>query len=224
MAKQKQQRGGTTLGFIVGAIVGLGAALAVALYVAKVPIPFMNKGAIRGAGQDALESDKNKNWNPNVPLYGKNPVRPVAPGVLAPTPQEPLPAPAPVAPAAMASLPPASPPSANPPSPPRLAEAQTVESADPLGDLARAKSSAAALDAFDYFVQAGAFRSSQEADGQRAKLAMMGWAAKVSEREQLGRTVYRVRVGPFGKKEDAEGIKEKFETAGVDSALVRVQR
>ena len=44
------------------------------------------------------------------------------------------------------------------------------------------------------------------------------------EREQNGRTVYRVRMGPFSKRDDAEQLKEKLEGAGVESAMVRVQR
>lgn len=36
-------------------------------------------------------------------------------------------------------------------------------------------------------------------------LAMMGWEARVSEREQNGRPVFRVRVGPFAKRDDAAG-------------------
>ena len=52
------------------------------------------------------------------------------------------------------------------------------------------------MDPFDYFVQAGAFRTQQDADAQRAKLAMLGWEARVSEREQNGRNVFRVRVAP----------------------------
>ena len=36
----EKQRGGTLLGVIIGALVGLGAALAVAVYVTKVPVPF----------------------------------------------------------------------------------------------------------------------------------------------------------------------------------------
>ncbi|RZJ12224.1 MAG: sporulation protein, partial [Acidovorax sp.] len=75
--QQRQQAGGTIIGFIVGVIVGLGAALAVAVYVTKVPVPFLNKGNGRAADMDAAESQKNKNWDPNSPLYGKNPARPV---------------------------------------------------------------------------------------------------------------------------------------------------
>ena len=229
MAKKKnQQRGGTIIGFIIGAMVGLGAALAVALYVTKVPVPFMNKGATRGASQDAVESDKNKDWDPNSPLYGKNPARPPAStasgavqGVTPPVPA--AVAAKPGAPVAAASAPGRAASAAVAAKTERV-ETKPTASADPLGDLARAKSANATVDPFDYFVQAGAFRSTEEAEAQRAKLAMMGWQAKVTEREQSGRTVYRVRVGPFGKKDDAEGIKEKFESSGVESALVRVQR
>jgi cell division protein FtsN len=79
-------------------------------------------------------------------------------------------------------------------------------------------------DPFSYFVQAGAYGRTEDAEQQRAKLAMMGLEGKLSEREQSGRTVYRVRVGPFDKKADADAAKEKLDAAGVESALVRVQR
>jgi cell division protein FtsN len=105
------------------------------------------------------------------------------------------------------------------------AKAETKPGADPLGDLAVAKAAAKGnLDPFDYFVQAGAFRTQADADAQRAKLAMLGWEARVSEREQNGRAVFRVRVGPFTKRDDAEQLKEKLDGAGLESALVRVQR
>ena len=58
----------------------------------------------------------------------------------------------------------------------------------------------------------------------KAKLAMLGWEARVSEREQNGRNVFRVRVGPFVKRDDADQLKEKLAGAGVEAALVRVQR
>ena len=79
-------------------------------------------------------------------------------------------------------------------------------------------------DPFIYFVQAGAFRTNEEAEAQRAKLGMLGLEAKVSERDQGGRTVYRVRVGPLDNKADAERVRDKLETAHLDSAMVRVQR
>jgi len=191
----RQQQGGTLLGFILGLVVGLAVALVVAVYVTKVPIPFMNKAQSRNAEQDAAEEKKNKDWDPNAPLYGKNPAKPAAPA-------EPTDAAPAATPAAGASV-------------------EDKKTDDPLGDLARAKAGA---DPFVYFVQAGAYRSEPEAQAQKAKLALKGLTSAVSERDQDGRTVYRVRLGPFDSKDDAEGTKKKLDSAKIDSALVRVQR
>jgi cell division protein FtsN len=106
--------------------------------------------------------------------------------------------------------------------------------ADPIGDLAKAKSglntaakpatSNDANDPFDYVVQAGAYRSNTEADSQKAKLALLGLDARVSERDQAGRVVYRVRLGPFSDKGAAERVRAQLESNGIDNTLVRVQR
>lgn len=203
--KQKHL-GGTIIGFIIGLVVGLGVALAVAVYVTKVPVPFLNKGATRSGTQDAAEAQKNKNWDPNSPLYAKTPSR--APTAVS------APASAPVnAPLAAASA-----------AKPAASKPTGLAGADPLGELAAKAAVTGTADPFDYFVQAGAFRTQQDADAQRAKLAMLGWEARVSEREQNGRNVFRVRVGPFAKRDDAEQLKDKLASAGVESALVRVQR
>ena len=208
---KKQQRGGTAVGFILGVVVGLGVALGVAVYVTKVPVPFLNKTGPRTVDQDAAEAQRNKNWDPNSPMYGKNPARPTVPAASAADPS--LPTPAVTASSAVAAA-----------SAPRGAASKPATTSDPLGDLARARAAATpGADPFDYFVQAGAFRTQADADAQRAKLAMLGWEARVSEREQNGRTVFRVRVGPFTKRDDAEMLKEKLDGAGVESALVRVQ-
>ena len=71
---------------------------------------------------------------------------------------------------------------------------------------------------------AGAFRNAPDAEAQRARLAMLGITGEVSEREQNGRTVYRVRVGPFAQKALADLTLEQLEVSGVEAALVRVQR
>ena len=223
----KQQRGGTLLGLILGALIGLGAALAVAVYVTKVPVPFLNKSQSHSAENDAAEARKNKDWDPNAPLAGKNPGRPPAPaasGTLDTAAVTP-----PVASTPLTRELPASAPVA----------AKPKLSADPLGDLAKAKSeskseirpegrsdgaAASGADPFNYFIQAGAFRTPEDAEQQRAKLLLMGFQAKVSEREQSGRTVYRVRLGPFDKKDEADKAKEKLDGNAIETALVRVQR
>ncbi len=211
----KQQRGGTFLGLIIGMVIGLGAALAVAVYVTKVPIPFVNKGQSRSTDQDAAEAKKNKDWDPNAPLYGKNPARPAMVASA--------PASAPEATAAVLKNAPAAAPAASKPDN-RAPENKALASPDPLGDLARARSSTTGTDPFSYFVQVGAYRTPEDAESQRAKLSLGGIEAKISEREQSGRTVYRVRIGPIDKREDADKAKEKLEALGMEAALVRVQR
>ena len=209
------QRGGTLLGLVIGALIGLGAALAVAVYITKVPVPFMNKSQARNPDSDAAEAKKNKDWNPNAPLAGKTPAKP-APAAPAPAAESnSVAVPDPAGPKAAASA-------------PAKTAAKPAPAADPLGDLAKAKveglSSGPSVDPFSYFIQAGAFRTPEDAEQQRAKLLLLGMQAKVSEREQAGRTVYRVRLGPFDKKEDAEKAKERLDNNSIETALVRVQR
>jgi cell division protein FtsN len=163
------------------------------------------------------ENEKNKDWNPNTVLQPKAPAEPPAPpdaSAAAATPQD------------------ADKSTEKVPAPPRPAV-----TADPLGDLAKAKSGlttpatpstskapADAGDPFIYAVQAGAYRTSADADAQKAKLALLGLDAKVSERDQAGRVVYRVRLGPFNDKSAAEQMRTQLESNGIDNTLVRLLR
>ena len=220
-----QQHGGTLVGFIIGLVVGLAVALGVAIYVTKMPIPFMTKGQARSADSDADEAEKNKDWDPNAPLYGKKGAKS---GDKADEPKAD-----------------AKPEPKQPEHKPDAAAKVDPKSADPLGDLAKVKAAEpkpvevkpaeskpaepkaeakpASADPFIYFVQAGAYRSTEEAEAQRAKTGMLGLETKISERDQGGRTVYRVRVGPMDKAE-AERVRAKLDAAHIDSAMVRVQR
>lgn len=208
-----KQRGGTLAGLILGVVIGLGIALALAAYVNKVPVPFLSSGS-RLADQDAKEAARNKDWNPNAGLVGGGTsgsgTKPQAPASTAtdlPTPAVTGQTPTPGADA----------------------------SNDPLGDLARSRAQGGTVPApaaagaapgsassYNYFIQAGAFRAPDEADAQRAQLAMLGWDARVSEGQQNGRSVYRVRIGPFARRDDAEQLKGKLDGAGISSILVRV--
>lgn len=210
--------GGTLIGFVAGLLVGLGLALAVALYVTKVPVPFVDRGVSRKATQDAIEAERNRNWNPNAAIGGRS-----------------TNAPAPAQPAGAEDAPAITAPGVAAPAGSTDPAAAPTASTDPLGDLMRARASSGggsavasvtvpANDPFVYFVQAGAFRTQADADAQRARLAMLGLDARVTEREQSGQTVFRVRVGPFDHKTDADAAQAKLVAGGQEAALVRVQR
>lgn len=227
----KSQRGGFFLGMIVGLLIGLALALGVALYITKVPLPFIDKVPQRTAEQDAAEAEKNKNWDPNSPLYGKNPAKPhavqeeapaSAPGTASDTGaavQE-----VPVAPASASVAAPASVP-ASAGKPAKAASAVASSARNPAAILSgEAVSTTSPSDSLSYQVQAGAYGSQAEAEQQRAKLAMMGLEPRIQEREVNGRTMYRVRVGPFAQREQADELRVKLQAAGIDSALVRIQK
>ncbi len=79
-------------------------------------------------------------------------------------------------------------------------------------------------DPFVYFVQAGAFNRGEEAEQQRAKLALMGQSARITEREQAGRTVYRVRLGPFATRDEADVLQLQMQQQGIGVQIVRVEK
>jgi cell division protein FtsN len=204
------QRGGFVLGLVAGLLIGLALALGVALYITKAPIPFLNKVPQRTAEQDSAEAERNRNWDPNAPLSGAKPgARSAASGAVAGASAAAQAAEAAsvvarsgVAPGGAASSP-----------------GSRASGKDPAAIL-----SGAAADPFVYFVQAGAFTRSEDAEQQRARLALLGQAAKVTEREQAGRTVYRVRLGPFDTREEADGLQLKLQEQTVETQIVRVER
>lgn len=253
-----RQRGGTFLGFVIGAVFGLALALGVAVYITKVPIPFMNKNQPRPAEGGAAEAQKNKDWDPNAALPGRLPPKPQPSASETTEPVSSGGAPAAEAagsaggsaggaaaqsrdplgdlarsrsetprPSVAAEAPKASPAPAAPVAPPaaKASPAPPAPAAPaPPAKAAAAEPATAAMDPLQYFVQAGAFRGVEEAEQMRARLSLMGLQARVSEREQAGRVVFRVRLGPFDRREDAEKAGERLEAAGVSAVLVRVQR
>ena len=216
-----RQRGGFVMGLIVGLLVGLALALAVALYVTKAPVPFVNKVQQRTPEQDAAEIERNKNWDPNAPLASKpTAARPAASGPAGIPPGI-----NPVPPPGITPLPPRG--ASAVAEPPRSTRdpAAILSGRDGQPPIAIAPQSARpGVDPFIYFVQVGAFSKPEDAEAQRARLAMLGYAAKVTEREQSGRMMYRVRLGPYQMRDEAESLQAKLQSGGETAALVRVER
>ncbi len=214
------QHGGFLIGLVVGLLIGLAAALGVALYVTKAPNPFVNKVPARTPTQDAAEAEKNRNWDPNSALAGRNPApgrwasgvvtgaEAPRPTLVAPTVIDPVLPPTPDARSAR----------------PAVGAASSAVAQVPTARASQVTPSTLTAGPFTYFVQAGAYSRSEDAEQQRAKLAMLGVESRLTEREQGGRMVYRVRVGPFERREDAENAKERLGDSGVDSVLVAVQK
>jgi cell division protein FtsN len=226
MRESSKQRGGTILGIIIGLIVGLAAAFAVALYITKTPSNFSNKVQSKNSSsQLEAEKNKNKNWDPNAPLLNKADARNTAPPAAVKAEELPTKIEAKktidVDTAGSTSA------DANKRSNSLKPTENKTSNTDQIGDLIKSKQltlNAAADDTWLYFLQIGAFKNVQDAQTQRAKVSLQGLDAKISEREQSGKIIHRVRSGPFDKKEEAEKIKQRLQAAGFEVSLIRVGR
>jgi len=88
---------------------------------------------------------------------------------------------------------------------------------------ADAKTQAALEEGSRFLLQAGAFKTPEDADAMRARLALMGLDAKVFPREEGGTTLYRVRLGPYGSLDEINRVRKSLADNGVDSQLVRIK-
>ncbi len=75
-----------------------------------------------------------------------------------------------------------------------------------------------------YFLQAGAFRDMDDAESTRAKLALLGFEAAISEKSNDSGLLYRVRIGPFPQMETMNKARAKLIDSGIDVAIVKNQK
>ena len=205
-APKKKHAGGTLIGIVIGLLLGLLLAVAVAFYLNKGPKPFADK---TGRGDKAAASKgANDTSDPNKPLVSKDAksgdgkgAAPAKEGEKRFSFYEILPGKEEIV------------------DPKKAVEAAKAESkADAKAD----ESKPAAKET--YFLQAGAFGSAGDADNQKAKLALMGFEARVETVDVEGRgTMHRVRLGPYAKLDDINRVRATLTQNGVDASLIRLK-
>lgn len=210
-----RQTGGTLLGVIIGLIVGLAIALGVAVTITKTSLPFLNK---QGKPEKAVELTPGQASDPNRPLYGSKEAAREAAKNFAKSAETPPPAgitPVPVDKPAVDKS------AAVKPLVIKPTESKPAEGKD----AAAAAKAESPDDKWSYYLQAGAFREQTDAENTRAKLALAGIEASISERpSEGGSTLYRVRVGPFNQLEAMNRVRSKLSDNGVDVAVVRIAK
>ena len=212
-----RQRGSTLTGIIIGLIIGLGIAVAVALMITKGASPFTDRSNKAGRPADL---DPSKATDPNKPLYGNRDAAREANRELneraKPAAQAPTANPAaPAAPAAEAD-----------PLGAAIAGMQQRPAAPPApaNTAAPAPAPAAGAEGYIYYLQAGAFREMSDAENTRAKLALLGFEANITDRTTDGGVLHRVRVGPYTQVEAVNKARAKLLDSGIDVAIVRNQK
>jgi cell division protein FtsN len=218
----RQQQGNTLVGIIIGLVIGLVIAVVVALMITKGQSPFTDKAPKNGKPADEASGQI---ADPNKPMYGNkdavkransefereakpppaDELQKVVDTIQA---QGQVPAKAP-APAPAATSPGAPPP---------------VNSAAPPAQAAAPAPALPGEEKFVYYLQAGAFREAADAENTRAKLALLGFEATVSERSTDAGVLHRVRMGPFAQVEAMNKVRAKLSENGIDVAVVRNQK
>ena len=213
-----RQQGNTLIGMIVGLIVGLAIAVVVALAITKGATPFTDKAARPGK---LAEPTAGQASDPNKPLYGSKEAareanKHFADKATAASAQEADPLAAVIA-------------NLKEPAEPKPEVRKPVAPAEavPVHELARVaapKADAGGDDKVIYFLQAGAFREMPDAENTRAKLALLGFEATISDRLSDAGTLHRVRIGPYNQVEAMTRARAKLVDSGIDVAIVRNQK
>jgi cell division protein FtsN len=71
------------------------------------------------------------------------------------------------------------------------------------------------------FLQTGSFLNADDADNQKAHLAMMGIEAAVQQIMLQDKVWYRVRVGPFRKTGEVDALRAELASQGIETNVVR---
>ena len=111
-------------------------------------------------------------------------------------------------------------PGPEPASPAAPAGSPPVAVAPPTAPPAAAPDSKGA-DRATYLLQAGAFRSSSEAESMKAKLALIGFEARVLTADVNGQTMYRVRIGPYAQLDAMNRARARLAENGIEASVVR---
>ncbi|GAA4324048.1 SPOR domain-containing protein [Pigmentiphaga soli] len=214
MPTLRAQRGGTLFGLIAGLLVGLVIAVMVAVYVKNAPVPFVSRGP---RTPPAPPVDPANAPDPNRSLYSGRDAPAGAPPASGPSATEPAPAPVPDAKRdplgeflANSAI------RRNSGSPPRPPAAATPPAAASSGAATAAGTGDGA-----YYLQVGAYRVIEDAESLKARLAFLGFQARLETADLQNGTVHRVRLGPFAKLDDMNRTRARLAENGIEAAVVK---
>ena len=204
----KNRKGGNSLllALFIGYTLGLASAIGVWLYISQTPSPYLNEGKIienQISGKSVQPSPQTKNAAMDTNLSGTDKPRfdfyKILPGIDEPAGEDVF---------DLLSLPPDPITSTGKifeREPEKIPE-KTPEPKDP------------------YYLQAGSFRNSSDAEKMKAELALLGIVASVQTgRSQNNALLHRVRIGPFTRMEKLDRVRALLQENGITSSLARAR-
>lgn len=73
-----------------------------------------------------------------------------------------------------------------------------------------------------YFLQVGAFNNAADADEMKARLALMGFEAKILGVQEGDHLLHKLRLGPYKSLDELNSVRSRLTQNGVDTMLVRI--
>ena len=74
-----------------------------------------------------------------------------------------------------------------------------------------------------YILQAGAFQASGDAEAVKARVALLGLNARVESATINGKTMYRVRMGPYASASELAEAKSKLSSGGLPAVAIKAK-
>lgn len=106
---------------------------------------------------------------------------------------------------------------------PAAAAATSAATAPAAATAAMTPAAASADDGARYILQAGAFGASGDAEALKARIALLGLNARVESAAINGKTVYRVRMGPYGTASELAEAKGKLGNGGLPAMAIKAK-
>lgn len=208
-ASRKRSGGGTLLGLFIGLVIGVLIAAGVVWYIFKTPAPFVSKAPPAPSNAPAAAPAQ------AAPAPGSATTPMALPG----KPGDPVPANGEkprfdfykILPGNADAIP-----------DPQQAEGKPHETKTPetkSPEAVKEKSESALKE--PVYLQTGSFQSAADADGQKARLALMGVEASVQQVMLQDKVWYRVRLGPFKKVDDVNAMRSDLAKQGIDANIVK---
>jgi cell division protein FtsN len=185
-------QGKTILAFVLGLTLGLVIAAAIAMFVTRAPVPFVDRGILSNQNTERLPAA--------APAPRLQPLAPEPVAESAPTPK---------------------PPTTSDDS--KEDKRPTVPSvANPSGQGPKPQTASPPSAASQFFLQVAAFKSADEAEQMRVRLAFMGFEAHILETKKDDTIFFRVRLGPYRNFEELNRAKSSLSQNGLEATVVRL--
>lgn len=73
-----------------------------------------------------------------------------------------------------------------------------------------------------YFLQAGAFGNAADADEMKARLALLGFEAKIYSAQENDALLHKVRIGPYKSLDELNAARTRLTQSGMETMLIRI--